>query len=371
MLAHLVEASSVELIVGDAWFEDVHGIRIGSDAVSRLVRAERVLIATGSSPHRPSDFPFDQPGVCDSDTILELDTIPKSLAVVGAGAVGSEYACTFNALGTKVHLIDSRDILLPFLDSEVSTALTRAIRASGIEMHGGERVAECHCEGRQVTLELSSGSMVQTEAVLVAAGRRSNTKRLNLAAAGVTPGDRGDLKVDAYYRTTVAHIYAAGDVIGFPALASTGMQQARRAMTVAFGAADDVPANSILPSAVYTIPEVAMAGDTEQAVRAAGLDYVVGRARYTDNPRGCIIGEQEGFLKLIFRREDLKLLGVHAIGEHASELVHIGLIAMATNCDAGVFSDLCFNVPTLGALYQDAPWRLLNEKARVIDQGLR
>ncbi|MBV9779283.1 MAG: Si-specific NAD(P)(+) transhydrogenase [Acidobacteriaceae bacterium] len=365
MLAQLVEASSVEFIVGDAHFEDAHNISVRSDTTSRLVHAEKILISTGSSPHRPAGFPFDKPGVYDSDTILELETIPKSLAVVGAGAVGSEYACTFAALGTKVHLIDSRDVLLPFLDSEVSDSLARAIRASGIEMHGGERVAECTGAGDEITLRLESGCIVQTQAVLVAAGRRSNTTSLNLAAAGVTAEERGDLKVDEHYRTAVPNIYAAGDVIGFPALASTGMQQARRAMTLAFGTADDVPVRDILPSAVYTIPEVAMAGDTEQAVHAAGIDYIVGRAQYTNNPRGCIIGEKEGFLKLIFRREDLKLLGVHAIGEHASELVHIGLIAMTADCDATVFSKLCFNVPTLGALYQDATWRLINERAQM------
>ena len=233
---------------------------------------------------------------------------------MGAGAVGSEYACTFGALGTKVHLIDSRDVLLPFLDSEVSAALTRAMRRSGIEMHCGERVAECNSAGHEITLTLQSGRVVRTEAVLVAAGRRSNTACLNLAAAGLAPGERGDLKVDEHYRTAVPHIYAAGDVIGFPGLASTGMQQARRAMSVAFGGAGHLPARDILPSAVYTIPEVATAGDTEQAVHAAGVDYMVGRAQYTDNPRGCIIGETEGFLKLILRREDLKILGVHAIG---------------------------------------------------------
>lgn len=368
-LAQIVEASSVELIVGDAHFEDAHTIAVRNNAKSTLVRAERTLISTGSSPNRPPDFPFGQPGIYDSDTILELDTIPRSLAVVGAGAVGSEYACTFGALGTKVYLIDSRDVLLSFLDSGVSAALTRAMRGSGIEMHCGERVAECKCGGHEITLRLQSGRIVQTEAVLVAAGRRSNTRSLNLAAAGLTAGDHGELKVDTQYRTATPNIYATGDVIGFPGLASTGMQQARRAMTVAFGGADKLPARDILPSAVYTIPEVAMAGATEQAVQAAGVDYVVGEARYTDNPRGCIIGEREGFLKLILRRQDLKLLGVHAIGELASELVHIGLIAMTADCDATVFGELAFNVPTLGALYQDATWRLINERSRMAAGG--
>ncbi len=365
-LAQIVEASSVEVIVGDAHFEDAHTISVRSGATARFVRAEKTLISTGSSPHRPAGFPFDRPGIYDSDTILELDTIPKSLVVAGAGAVGSEYACIFGALGTKVHLIDSRDVLLPFLDSEVSAALTRAIRRNGIEMHCGERVAERTCADREITLTLQSGCVVRTEAVLVAAGRRSNTGSLNLAAAGLAPGERGDLKIDTHYRTAVPHIYAAGDVIGFPGLASTAMQQARRAMSVAFGGAGNLPTRDILPSAVYTIPEVAMAGETEEAVQAAGVDYVVGRARYADNPRGCIIGEEEGFLKLIFRREDLKLLGVHAIGELASELVHIGLIAMTAHCDATVFGELSFNVPTLGALYQDATWRLMNERCRTI-----
>ena len=369
-LAQIVEASSVELIVGDARFEDAHTIAIRSGATSSLAHAKRTLISTGSSPYRPAGFPFDTPGVYDSDTILELKTIPKSLAVVGAGAVGSEYACAFAALGTKVHLIDSRDVLLPFLDSEVSAALARAMGGSGITLHWGERVAECNCEGGEITLTLQSGHIVHTEAVLVAAGRRSNTKCLSLAGAGLAAGERGDLKVDEHYRTAVPHIYAAGDVIGFPGLASTGMQQARRAISVAFGGADSLPARDILPSAVYTIPEVAMAGDTEEAVHAAGVDYVVGRARYADNPRGCIIGDKEGFLKLILRREDLKLLGVHAIGELASELVHIGLIAMTADCDATVFGELSFNVPTLGALYQDATWRLINQRSRTVARAI-
>jgi NAD(P) transhydrogenase len=165
-------------------------------------------------------FPFNRPGIYDSDTILELNTIQKSLAVVGAGAVGSEYASTFAALGTKVHLIDSRDVLLPFLDSEVSAALTSAIHRSGIEMHSSERVIDCSCADREIALTLQSGCVVRTEAVLVAAGRRSNTECLNLDAASLAPGERGDLKVDEHYRTAVPHIYAAGDVIGFPGLAS-------------------------------------------------------------------------------------------------------------------------------------------------------
>jgi NAD(P) transhydrogenase len=201
---------------------------------------------------------------------------------------------------------------------------------------------------------MKSGKTLTVEAVLVAAGRKSNVEQLNLAAAGLTTGDRGVLPVDELYRTRVPHIYAVGDVIGFPALASTGTQQARRAMRYAFGADGAGHAPEILPSAIYTIPEVSMAGQTEDALRKAGVDYVVGRASYSANARGRIIGDVDGFLKLIFRRDNLKLLGVHTIGEQASDLVHIGLIALLTGSNAGIFDDACFNIPTLGSLYKTA-----------------
>jgi NAD(P) transhydrogenase len=359
-LAERVAESATEVIVGGAEFQDDHTIVVRSGSVARVIRADKILIATGSSPNRPSGFSFDAPGIYDSDTILELNQIPRSLAVVGAGAVGSEYACTFGALGSEVHLIDGRDTLLPFLDREVSEALTRVMSVNGIELHLNERVAQCRPGASGIELTMASGLVVRTEAVLVAAGRISNTGSLNLAAAGLAAEQRGELKVDEHYRTAVQHICAVGDVIGFPGLASTGMQQARRAMSCAFGQCAGNQSPQILPSAVYTIPEVGMAGETEQSLRAAGVDYVVGRARYDENARGCIVGDKEGFLKLIFRRDDLKLLGVHAVGELASELVHIGLIVMTAGGGAGIFSDVCFNVPTLGALYQDATWRLLN-----------
>jgi NAD(P) transhydrogenase len=369
-LAERVAESATEVIVGSAEFQDDHTLAVQCGSGTQVLHADKILIATGSSPNRPDGFPFDAPGIYDSDTILELTRIPRSLAVVGAGAVGSEYACTFGALGAAVHLIDGRDTLLPFLDREVSEALTRVMSATGTELHLNERVAECRPGASGIELNMKSGIVLRTEALLVAAGRISNTAGLNLAAAGLAAEPRGELKVDDGYRTAVRHIYAVGDVIGFPGLASTGMQQARRAMSCAFGACADIQGPQILPSAVYTIPEVGMAGETEQSLRAAGVDYVVGRARYDENARGCIVGDREGFLKLIFRRDDLKLLGVHAIGELASELVHIGLIVMTAGGGAGIFSEVCFNVPTLGALYQDATWRLINERCRTVAEAI-
>ena len=269
--------------------------------------------------------------------------------------IGSEYACTFAALGTKVHLIDGRDVLLPFLDAEVSRALTAAMERNGIVFHWKQQVRSYTPEAAGgVALNLLSGETFSVDAVLIAAGRKSNIERLNLAAAGLAAGEHGMISVDDYYRTNVPHICAAGDVIGFPALASTSMEQARRAMRHAFSADFSGHASRLLPTGVYTIPEVSMVGETEESLRRAGVDYVIGRGSYGACARGRIIGDSDGFLKLIFRRLDMKLLGVHAIGEQATELVHVGLIALLAGSSVSVFEEACFNIPTLGALYKTA-----------------
>jgi NAD(P) transhydrogenase len=206
----------------------------------------------------------------------------------------------------------------------------------------------------QVALNLASGAALSVDAVLVAAGRKSDVASLNLSAAGVAAGEHGVIAVDEYYRTSVPHICAAGDVIGFPALASTSMEQARRAVRHALGVDLTPRASGLLPTGVYTIPEVSMAGETEEALKHAGVEYVVGRGPYFSSARGRIIGDSSGFLKLLFRREDMKLLGVHAIGEQATELVHVGLMALLTGAGADMFDEACFNIPTLGALYKVA-----------------
>ena len=317
-----------------------------------------ILIATGSSPVRPPVFPFDHPRVLDSDTILQLDRLPRSLAVIGAGVVGSEYACTFAALGTEVWIVDGREELLPFLDSEVSRALEEAMhRQLGIEFLWKQRVVKCEAHDYgDISLEMDTGGRLCVDAVLVAAGRSSNTEALNLAAAGIEPGPRGILTVDAHYCTSVPHIYAAGDVIGFPALASTSMEQARVAMCHAFHLNYKTDLAPILPTGIYTIPEVSMVGTSEEDLKAQGVDYVVGRASYAHCARGEIIGDQTGFLKLLYRREDMKLLGVHVIGEQASEVVHVGVVAMLAEGTAQLFNRSCFNFPTLGDLYKIATY---------------
>jgi NAD(P) transhydrogenase len=344
----------IELIHGEGSFVDAHTVRV-AETPERLLRGDVILIATGSSPARPPEFPFEHPRVADSDEVLSLDRLPTSLAVIGAGVIGSEYACTFAALGAEVHVIDGRSILLPFLDRELSQALTAAMEKIGIVFHWGERVLRCEApETGDVALSLSSGARMAIDTVLVAAGRDSNTERLNLVAAGVVTGQRGMIAVDKGYRTNVPHIFAVGDVIGFPALASTSMEQARVAMCHAFDVTLKSEISPILPTGIYTIPEVSAVGSTEEELKAQGVDYVAGRALYRQNARGEIIGDADGFLKLLFRRKDGRLLGVHAMGEHATELIHIGLMALLTDSDWTVFNRACFNYPTLGDLYKDA-----------------
>jgi NAD(P) transhydrogenase len=318
------------------------------------LRGEAILIATGSAPVHPAIFPFGQGEIYDSDTILKLDRIPKTLLVVGAGVIGAEYACTFRALGAEVHILDGRDVLLPFLDGEVSRALVAALERSGIIFHWKETVQKCILEeSGAVRLEFSSGAALTGDAVLVAAGRQSNTPNLGLEKVGVKTGTRGLIPVNEHYQTNVENIYAAGDVIGFPALASTSMEQARRAARHALGLSETA-LSPLLPNGIYTIPEVGMIGETEESLKKNGVAYFVGRASYWDNSRGRIIGDQDGFLKLLFRQGDEKLLGVHIMGDQATDIVHIGMIAMMCDASAKLFVDACFNLPTLGRLYKSA-----------------
>ena len=352
-----MQTYNVETFHGAASFVDPHTVCV---APTTLLRGEKILIATGSSPVRPPEFPFEHPRVHDSDEILEIGTLPKTLAVVGAGVIGAEYACTFAALGVEVHLIDGRDSLLGFLDREISENIQSAMTAAGVDFVWKEKVTRCDAPpSGDVALTLTSGAKLAVNDVLVAAGRQSNTADLNLAAAGLTPGKRGLLKVDARYRTEVQHIFAAGDVIGAPALAATGMEQARMAMCVACELDYKDIVAPILPTGIYTIPEASMAGETEESLQAKGTSYIVGRARYMDNPRGQIIGDESGLLKLIFGRDDMRLLGVHVVGEQATELVHIGLVAMMAEAGAEIFNRTCFNYPTLGDLYKYATYEAM------------
>jgi NAD(P) transhydrogenase len=357
----------VERFHGTARFTDPHTIQIEKGTTPAIeLKGKYFLIATGSSPIRPPEFPFDDDRVHDSNQILDLNELPQKLAVVGAGVIGSEYAGTFAALGVEVHLIDGRAGLLPFLDGEVSRALEKAMAVNGVRFHWNERVTRCDISHPDhVVLTLSSGAVLDCDGVLVCSGRSSNTGDLNLAAAGLAAGNRGLIPVDAHYRTAVPHIYAAGDVIGPPALAATSMEQARVAVCHAFSVGIKEDIAPLLPTGVYTIPEAAMVGETEESLQASGVAYIAGRAPYTQNPRGRIIGDEAGFLKLLFRADDMRLVGVHVLGELATEVVHVGMVTILAEGTIDLLNRACFNYPTLGDLYKFATYDALLQRAGI------
>lgn len=343
----------VTLVPGAARFLDGHTIAVAGPGGESTLRGEHIILAIGSSPARPPAFPFEHTRVHDSDEVVNLEQVPKSLAVVGAGVIGAEYACTFAALGVPVHIIDGRDCLLPFLDLEIAQALTGAMTRLGITFHWKEQVSACAAPADgDICLTLGSGQALNVDAVLVAAGRESRTAALDPDAAGLLVGKRGVLAVDDHFRTNVRHIYAVGDVIGFPALASTSAEQGRIAAGHACGDPHVVGMPSIFPTGIYTIPEVGAVGETEGSLQGKGIAYVVGRAEYAQTARGVIVGDRNGFLKLLFAKDDLRLLGAHAIGEQATELVHLGLMVMETGGGADLLWRTCFNYPTLGDLYK-------------------
>ncbi len=353
---HLLERFGVTLLQGSGSFADAKTVKVvhpSPPGGTTLLRAQKIIIAIGSAPSRPSLFPFEHNRVHDSDELLYLTAMPRSLAVIGAGVIGSEYACMFSTLGTRVHLIDGRDSLLPFLDHDLSKALASAMTKQGVVFHWKENVVKCVAPRiGAIELTLTSGEELTVDHLLVCAGRTSPTAELNPSGAGVGLSSRGLIPVDEHYRTTVPHIYAVGDVIGFPALASTSSEQGRVAASHACDSDFKKQLAPVLPAGIYTIPEVSTAGLTESQVREKGIEYIVGRGDYAHNPRGQIIGDKTGFLKLIFQTSDMKLLGVHVIGELATEVVHIGLLALMTGAGADLFLATCFNYPTLGDLYK-------------------
>ena len=289
-----------------------------------------ILVATGSSPLRPPGVPFDDPDVEDSDTILDLDRIPTSLAVVGGGVIGCEYACLFAALGTAITVIEGRDVLMGFLDSEMSHGLEQALEKEGHHVLLGDALLSiARVPGGPLALQLKSGQQLQVDKVLYSAGRTGNTRGLGLERAGVAMDAQGRILVDEHFQTSVPHVYAAGDVIGNPALASVSMEQGRVAMCHAFGFSYKTKVSPLTPFGVYTIPEISMVGATEDDLHEEGHPLRVGRAGYENNARGQIIGERDGLMKLIFAPADKKLIGVHIIGDRATELIHVGQMVMA------------------------------------------
>ncbi len=351
-----LELHHIELVRGQAAFEDAHTVVVNTEADVRRLRGEVILISTGSKPHRPAEIAFDDVHTFDSDTFLQMERIPKSLAVIGGGVIGCEYASIFIALGVDVTLVDGRDQLLPFLDKEISERLRDRFLSLGMHLWFNERPVKVENSPSGARLFMKSGKVLETESALFAAGRRAAVDGLQLEKAGLAISDKGYVAVDENYRTVVPSIYAAGDVIGFPALASTSMEQGRVAVCHAFGLKYKQRVASLLPMGIYTIPEISSAGETEESCKEKKIDYCVGRAHYENNARGHIIGDTAGMLKLIFARADRKLLGMSVIGESATELIHIGMMVLDNGLTIDEFIEQVFNYPTLSEMYKYAAY---------------
>jgi NAD(P) transhydrogenase len=343
-----------ELIVGFASFIDCNTIKVKHQSTERILNGEKIIIATGTRPWRPDSFEFDGEVILDSNDILRMKKIPSSLTVVGGGVIGCEYGSMFSALGVKVSIVEQRDCILSFLDQELIESITFQLRQQKTGIIVGDKVIKC-CrshDGRAVT-NLESGRRIVSEVLLVSAGRVGNVEGLNLDAVGLDAYSRGLLKVNEFYQTSCPNIYAVGDVVGAPALASTSMEQGRRAACHAFGLSDhafDIP----LPYGIYSIPEIAMVGATENELKANKVPYEYGIARFSELERGKIIGDNLGVLKILFHRSTLRLLGVHIIGEGATELVHIGQTVMGFQGGIDYFVNAVFNYPTLSQVYKTA-----------------
>jgi NAD(P) transhydrogenase len=351
--------NDVELIAASASFADADTVCLDyvEAGISRLVKAAKIVIATGTETTRDPHIPFDGSRVFTSDDMLFLDRLPRTLAVVGAGVIGCEYASVLAALGVRVTLIDKRERLLPFVDHEILDTLCHQLRENRVTLRLGENVSRVELaedeRGARVRLHLDSGKTITAEKALYSVGRTGATATLNLAAAGLSADERGRLKVNAHYQTERPHIYAVGDVIGFPALASTSMEQGRLAVCHAFGLrARSTPER--FPYGIYSVPEISMVGRNEEELTAAAIPYEVGKARYKEIARGQILGDVGGLLKLIFHSETRELLGVHIIGEGASELVHIGQAVLSFGGKIDYFIDTVFNYPTLAECYKVA-----------------
>jgi len=354
-----LERYRIEVFEGQARFIDAHTVAVcGRDGGAQAaLSAEFIVIATGASPNRPADVPFDGERVFDSNTILNLPSMPRSMVVLGAGVIGVEFASIFAALGLEVTLVDTRDRLLPYLDREIVAILERELGRLGITILHDERypsVQRCPGPGGGVRCTTKLGTVLESDVLLYCVGRDGNTDGLGLEALSLKPNSYGLLAVNEHYQTAVPNVYAVGDVIGYPALASTAMEQGRAAVRHALGISGPTGQTSMLPFAIYTIPEVSYAGATEEALQAEGVAYVVGRGNYDLNPRGQIIGDSEGMLKLLFAKEDLRLLGAHMIGTNATELIHIGQAFLRAGARAPQIAETLFNYPTLADLYRHA-----------------
>jgi len=357
-----LKRNGVAIYQGDALFLDPHTVGIQGDGEGLRVKAEKILVACGTRPAHSPGIPFDNHRIVDTDHLADLVGLPKEIIVVGAGVVGLEYASFMAALGADVTLIDQRPIVLEFVDREIVEALFFHLRHLGVTFRLGEKVSQVGIDAKRdfVFAELESGKRVRGDALIYAVGRQANGDQLHLETAGLAADSRGRLKVNEFFQTEVPHVYAAGDVIGFPALASTSMEQGRLAASHMFQIPfEHMP--ELFPYGIYTIPEISMVGQTEETLTSNRVPYEVGIAKYSELAKSMMLGDEAGMLKILFDRETRKLLGVHALGQRATEIIHIGQAVLFYGGSVEYFRDMVFNYPTLAEAYKVAALDGLNK----------
>jgi NAD(P) transhydrogenase len=348
-----LQRNGVEVYYGEASLAGPNEVTVAGPAFQGTLACDFLVIAVGTRPAPPKGVACDDEVLFDSDGFIRMQQIPRTATVVGAGIIGVEYASMLAALGIEVTLLDKRDRILEFVDREIVESLTYQLRQRDMTIRLGEEVSSIRFENGRAVAELASGKRVTSEMMLFSVGRLGNTEHLNLPAAGIAPDDRGRIPVDGSFRTRVPHIYAVGDVIGFPSLASTSMMQGRLAAAHAFSR-EIHPMPSVFPYGIYAIPEISMIGPTEEELTRDAVPYEIGISRYREIARGQILGDDTGLLKMIFHRETRKLLATHAIGTGATELIHIAQAAVVLGGTLDYFLDSVFNYPTLAECYQVA-----------------
>lgn len=356
--------NNVTLYHGDASFIDRHTLSVMHDGTEEILTAKTIVIACGSRPYRPENVDFNHPRIYDSDTILSLKHSPRSIIILGAGVIGSEYASIFRGLGVKVDLINNRDRLLSFLDAEMSDSLSYHLRNSGVVIRHDEEFDKIEGTDTRVVVELKSGKRMKANCLLFANGRTGNTNGLGLDKVGLTADGRGQLKINARYQTEVDNIYAVGDVIGYPSLASAAFDQGRIAANcIVDNHLANVKLIEDIPTGIYTIPEISSVGKNEQELTAAKVPYEVGRAQFKHLARAQITGTSVGCLKILFHRDNKRILGIHCFGERAAEIIHIGQAIMQQKGKGNnieYFVNTTFNYPTMAEAYRVAALNGLN-----------
>ncbi|GAA2015504.1 Si-specific NAD(P)(+) transhydrogenase [Nakamurella flavida] len=362
VIRNQLSRNHVALLPGTATFLDPHTLKVADDnGDHREVRADKIVIAVGTRPARPASVDFDGATIMDSDQILGMAHVPTSMVVVGAGVIGIEYASMFAALGTKVTVVEKRSSMLDFCDREIVEALQYQLRDLAVTFRFSESVKEVQRHPAGTVTLLESGKRIPADTVLYSAGRQGVTDALDMPAAGLSAGERGRIEVNEHFQTEVGHIYAVGDVIGFPALAATSMEQGRRASYHAFGESVGGKLGDLQPIGIYTIPEISYVGRTEEQLTGENVPFEVGVSRYRELARGAILGDSYGMLKLLVHAESRELLGVHVFGTNATELVHIGQTVMGCGGTVDYLVDAVFNYPTLAESYKVAALDAVNK----------